>query len=109
MLAGFPFLSNHLQILLNSQLNPSMSSLRILVAGATGKQGGALIRALLSTKHNFTIYGLTRSLTSASALKLKSSGINIITGNMDKPSAIFAQLPRNLDAVFSVQVPGGSG
>lgn len=85
-----------------------MSSLRILVAGATGKQGGALIRALLSTKQNHTIYGLTRSPTSPSALKLKSSGINLITGNMDKPSAIFAQLPRNIDAVFSVQVPGGS-
>jgi uncharacterized protein YbjT (DUF2867 family) len=48
-----------------------MITRKILVVCATGKQGGALIEALLASKtSNFDIYGLTRDAASNSAKKL---------------------------------------
>jgi uncharacterized protein YbjT (DUF2867 family) len=52
-----------------------MESRKILVVGATGQQGGALIEALLAKKSHFEIYGLTRNKASPSANKLAERGI----------------------------------
>ncbi|MCJ1409432.1 hypothetical protein MMC19_003513 [Ptychographa xylographoides] len=86
----------------------------ILITGATGKQGGSVIRALLAhpayspTTH--PIYALTRSPSSASAQKLAalSPSITLIPGDLNNTPAIFAALPAGATpwAVFSVQLPG---
>jgi hypothetical protein len=67
----------------------------ILVAGATGKQGGALIRALLQTpspdpEHQYYIYALTRDDSSHSAQQLKQIGENVllVKGDLDMHESI---------------------
>ncbi|KAI9748519.1 MAG: hypothetical protein M4579_007203 [Chaenotheca gracillima] len=80
---------------------------RLLITGATGKQGGAVIDALLATPPTnspIEIYAVTRTKTSPSAARLvsKSPLITIIEGDLDNPSLIFSQTP-TIHAVFSVQ------
>jgi len=84
----------------------------ILVTGATGKQGGATIDALLSgpSPSDFTILALTRSPDSTSARKLstRSSNIKLVPGDLNDVPAVFAtakSLHPNIHGVFSVQVP----
>lgn len=88
----------------------------ILVTGATGKQGGAVIDALLSLKDaNFTILAVTRDPSSPSAERLvaKSHRIHLVLGNLDDVPAIFREAQRMSEqpiwGVFSVQVSMGSG
>ncbi|KAL1600830.1 hypothetical protein SLS60_007218 [Paraconiothyrium brasiliense] len=79
---------------------------RILVSGATGKQGGALIASLLShPTPTFEIYALTRNPKSRSALALSSKpNVKVIQGDFSNPSAIFAQIPKPW-GFFSVTNP----
>ncbi|KAF9741966.1 hypothetical protein PMIN04_001578 [Paraphaeosphaeria minitans] len=79
---------------------------RILVSGATGKQGGALIAALDShPTPTFHIYALTRNPKSRSAQALASKpNITVITGDFSNPPAIFAQIPKPW-GFFSVTNP----
>lgn len=79
-------------------------SRRLLVTGATGKQGGALIAALTSQPaHPFEIYALTRDKTSPGAQRLTSkSGVKVIQGNLDNAPAIFAQIPKPVWGLFAV-------
>lgn len=86
-------------------------SRKILVSGATGKQGGALITALIQRKADFEILALTRDAASPSAQRLaaESSKITLIQGNLDDTEAIFAEAARKTSGspiwgVFSVQV-----
>jgi uncharacterized protein YbjT (DUF2867 family) len=80
----------------------------ILVAGATGKQGGAVVQALLASprRNDFTIYALTGSSDSPSAKKLaaKSENIKVVQGDMDHVEAIFKAAPEPYWGVFSMQV-----
>ncbi|KAH8660170.1 hypothetical protein BX600DRAFT_383610 [Xylariales sp. PMI_506] len=84
----------------------------ILVTGATGKQGGSLIKALLAARADFQILAVTRDASSSGAQRLaaKSSNIQIIQGNLDDTDAIFkaAEIKaasRPIWGVFSVQTP----
>lgn len=79
---------------------------RIVVSGATGKQGGALISALLSTPSQpFEIYALTRNKTSKSAIALSSKpNVILIEGNFDNPSSVFRQVEKPW-GFFSVTNP----
>ncbi|RSH77209.1 uncharacterized protein EHS24_003513 [Apiotrichum porosum] len=71
----------------------------ILVTGATGKQGGAVIDALLKPPTSqaaedsapFDILAVTRDPSSASATRLaaKSSTIKLVKGDMDNVPALF--------------------
>ncbi|MCJ1390208.1 hypothetical protein MMC18_003066 [Xylographa bjoerkii] len=84
----------------------------ILITGATGKQGGSVLRALLAhpsyspTTH--PIYAVTRNPASASSTRLAalSPAIKLIAGDMNNTPAIFASLPSPPWGVFSVQLPG---
>ncbi|KAL8638633.1 MAG: hypothetical protein Q9228_004225 [Teloschistes exilis] len=93
-------------------------SKNILLTGATGKQGRALINTLLSSPRakDFTILALTRNTNSpsANALASKSSSIRLIQGNLDDPHAVFASALSATNSapiwgVYSVQqaVQGG--
>jgi uncharacterized protein YbjT (DUF2867 family) len=81
----------------------------ILVTGATGRQGGGLIRALLASEDasNYKIFALTRNPQSPAALKLKEKGVAIIQGDYSNVPAIFKNeelREQPLWGVFSVQV-----
>ncbi|KAI5919191.1 hypothetical protein F4810DRAFT_688748 [Camillea tinctor] len=83
----------------------------LLITGATGKQGSAVITALLDAKADFQILAVTRDTSSASATRLaaKSSNIVLVEGNLDDPDAIFTNAKKATSfpiwGVFSVQLP----
>ena len=52
----------------------------ILVVGATGRQGGAVVQHLI--RNNYTVKALTRTPDSISALRLLSNGVSVIKGDM---------------------------
>jgi uncharacterized protein YbjT (DUF2867 family) len=82
----------------------------VLVTGATGKQGGAVIQSLLNKDAGFEILAVTRDTKSPSAQKLsqKAPTIKLVEGNLDNPARIFdnAQTVTSspIWGVFSVQV-----
>jgi len=77
------------------------------VTGATGKQGGALIEALLANKSsNFDIYGLTRNASSNSAKKLTARKVVMIEGDTKNPVPVFDKIGTGVWGVFSVTIPG---
>jgi uncharacterized protein YbjT (DUF2867 family) len=80
------------------------------VTGATGKQGGALIDALVAQESQpFDIYAVTRDTYSDAAKKLEvKPNVRVIEGNFDDPDAIFEQAD-NLWGVFIVTTPMGKG
>jgi uncharacterized protein YbjT (DUF2867 family) len=89
----------------------------LLVAGATGKQGGAVVRALLSDSSkasNFTVLAVTRNVDSAGAGKLtaKYPSIKLVQGDLDDVPALFQNAKKVTSqpiwGVFSVQ-PLASG
>ena len=69
---------------------------RLIVTGATGKQGGAVIAALLArTTQPFEIYALTRSKASRSAQSLSAKpNVKVIEGDFNDPAAIFKQVAK---------------
>ncbi|KAK0940228.1 hypothetical protein LTR29_008126 [Friedmanniomyces endolithicus] len=82
---------------------------KLVVTGATGKQGGALIRALLAQQQPtqpFAIYALTRDKTSKSAQALAAKpGVHVIQGDFANPEAVFKQLGGKPWGLFSVTMP----
>lgn len=82
----------------------------VLITGATGKQGGSLIKSLISRNAPFEVLAVTRDPTSASAQKLRSlsSNIKLVQGDLDNPAEIFQNARRLASApiwgVYSVQV-----
>ncbi|KAI9824053.1 MAG: hypothetical protein M1832_002121 [Thelocarpon impressellum] len=80
----------------------------ILIAGATGQQGKAVIEALHavpSIENTFNILALTRNptLPGSAALKSKFPNITLLRGNLDDPESIFASAGTPIWGVFSVQ------
>jgi uncharacterized protein YbjT (DUF2867 family) len=87
-----------------------MSKRTILVTGATGKQGGAVIDTLLASgATDITILALTRDAKSPAAAKLEEKGIKVVQGDFNDVPTIFANVKRvlgeqPLSGVYSVQV-----
>ncbi|KAI0892789.1 NAD(P)-binding protein [Annulohypoxylon nitens] len=93
-----------------------MSSKVLLILGATGKQGGAVIDALLSrAQEKFTILAVTRDAKSPSAQRLaeKSSSIKLVQGNLDDVPSLFQEARKvhsqPIWGVYSVQISMGTG
>jgi uncharacterized protein YbjT (DUF2867 family) len=83
------------------------SQRKILVTGATGKQGGAVIRALEASGNAFHVVALTRNANSASAKALAAKpNVTVVTGELSKPKAIF-EANKPIYGVFSVTIPRG--
>jgi uncharacterized protein YbjT (DUF2867 family) len=78
----------------------SNSDKTILVTGATGRQGGAVIRHLLPKR--WKVRALTRSPGSAAAQELKRQGIEVVPGDLEDPASLEAAV-RGAHGVFSVQ------
>ncbi|KAF2665677.1 nucleoside-diphosphate-sugar epimerase family protein [Microthyrium microscopicum] len=88
----------------------------ILVLGATGKQGGALITALLASPKasSYLLLAVTRNATSPTAQKLAAKhGVKLVQGDMNDIPALFEAAKEVAGAplwgVFSVQVSNGTG
>lgn len=72
----------------------------ILVTGATGKQGGALINELAGKGWN--LRAMTRHPDGQAAQKLRAAGVEVVTGDMDDAASLRGPLA-GAWGVFSVQ------
>jgi uncharacterized protein YbjT (DUF2867 family) len=81
----------------------------VLITGATGKQGGAVIDALLSAPNSTIseIYALTRNPESggAKALAKKSTLIKLVKGDLNDCDAVFETAGVPIKGVFCVSIP----
>lgn len=86
----------------------------LLITGATGNQGGAVIEALANNP-DFTLLAQTRNGTGSGADKLRSKGqnIKIVEGHQDDAAALFKTAQEvaggPLYGVYSVQISMGKG
>jgi uncharacterized protein YbjT (DUF2867 family) len=78
----------------------------ILVAGATGTQGGAVARELAA--RGYHVRGLTRNPDSAASLELAALGIEMVRGDFDDAASLDLALADAYGA-FSVQQYRGVG
>lgn len=82
----------------------------VLITGATGKQGSAVVKSLLQAKSDFTILAVTRNPNSPAAQELKNTSPNIllVQGDLNDASAIFENarkaMPGSIWGVYSIQV-----
>jgi len=72
----------------------------ILVTGATGRQGGAVIRHLLPKE--WKLRALTRNPSGAAARGLISQGLDVVQGDLEDPASL-EQAVRGVHGVYSVQ------
>ncbi|MEU1145939.1 NmrA/HSCARG family protein [Streptomyces sp. NPDC005863] len=77
----------------------------VVVTGATGKQGGATARALLS--RGWAVHALVRDPGKAEALALEEAGAVLVRGDLDDAASLDAALA-GAYGVFSVQTFAGS-
>ncbi|KAJ2992258.1 hypothetical protein NUW58_g2224 [Xylaria curta] len=61
----------------------------VTVVGATGKQGRAVIKALIGDP-NYTLRGLTRNLESPAAQELRNQGVEVVEADLDDLAALKA-------------------
>jgi uncharacterized protein YbjT (DUF2867 family) len=80
--------------------------LKVLVTGATGKQGGRLVRELLTRGHS--VRALSRNPESPAAAALAKSGVTVVPGNFDDPGSL-DRATRGVDTVFAMGTPFGGG
>jgi uncharacterized protein YbjT (DUF2867 family) len=73
---------------------------KIFVTGATGNQGGAVVRSLL--KNGFAVKALTRNISSPEANLLKVLNAELVQGDLNHPQGFADQL-RGVSGIFSVQ------
>jgi uncharacterized protein YbjT (DUF2867 family) len=86
--------------------NHMSRKLTVLVTGATGKQGGHLVRELLGRGH--AVRALTRKPESPAATALAERGVTIVPGNFDD-RATLERAARGADTVFAMATPFESG
>ncbi|KAF4840521.1 NmrA-like family domain-containing protein [Colletotrichum siamense] len=90
----------------------------ILVIGATGKQGGATVEALIEANatSSHQVLALTRNRESSSAKRLEVAGVKIVQGDLNDVPAVFREAKKAIGGfephiwgVFSVQTFMGKG
>jgi uncharacterized protein YbjT (DUF2867 family) len=87
-------------------MSPISKALNVLVTGATGKQGGHLVRELLSRGHS--IRALTRKPESAGAAALAARGVTIVAGDFEDQGSL-ERAARGVDTVFAMSTPFEGG
>ncbi|WP_231187584.1 NmrA/HSCARG family protein [Haladaptatus sp. DYF46] len=73
----------------------------ILVVGATGTQGGAVVDALLDSDVEFDVHGLTRHPESDAARQLVERGVTIEEGDLNEKGT-FRPIVEGVDVVYGV-------
>src|SRR6516225_5659885 len=72
----------------------------LLITGATGRQGGAVIRRLLPK--GWRLRALTRNSTNSAAQELARKGIEVVQGDLEDPPSL-EHAARGVYGVYSVQ------
>ncbi|KAH8150687.1 uncharacterized protein LAJ45_05383 [Morchella importuna] len=72
----------------------------IVVLGATGEQGTAIINTLL-THRTYRIRAVTRNLTSPKALALSQQGIEVVPGDFDDKASLISAF-QDASAIYAV-------
>ena len=72
----------------------------VLVTGATGRQGGAVIRHLLPA--GWKLRALTRNADGAAARALAAKGVEVVQGDLEDPDSL-ARAVRGVQGVYGVQ------
>jgi len=72
----------------------------VLVTGATGRQGGAVVEHLL--RAGIPVRALCRNPSSAGARRLSDRGVAVVAGDLDRPASLAPALD-GAGGVFSVQ------
>jgi len=72
----------------------------LLVTGATGRQGGAVIRHMLG--QGWKLRALTRSPNSRAAQELTRQGVEVVQGDLEDPASL-ERATRGGHGVYSVQ------
>src|SRR5437867_10645392 len=78
----------------------------VLVTGATGKQGGAVVEALLTQGHQ--VRALTRNSASPAAKRLRQQGVEIAVGDFTDHDSL-VRAARGVDAVYAMSTPYKQG
>src|SRR6267154_2085726 len=78
----------------------------VLVTGATGKQGGAVVEALLTRGHR--VRALTRNPASPAADRLRGQGVEIAVGDFTDHDSL-VRATRGTDAVYAMSTPYEQG
>lgn len=78
----------------------------VLVTGVTGKQGGAVARALLEKGHR--VRGLTRNVDGAAAQAVAALGVDLVTGDFGAPDSL-STATTGVDTVFAMSTPFEAG
>ncbi|MGG5258341.1 NmrA/HSCARG family protein [Phycicoccus avicenniae] len=79
-----------------------MPSAPVLVTGATGQQGGAVVRAL--RRAGVPVRALVRDPETPRAQAVRSLGATVVVGDLDDPRSLPAAVD-GVRSVFSVQMP----
>lgn len=72
----------------------------VLVTGATGKQGGSVVRHMLG--HGWALRALTRDPSTRGAQALADKGVELVRGDLEDVSSLDAAV-RGVQGVYSVQ------
>jgi uncharacterized protein YbjT (DUF2867 family) len=78
----------------------------VLVTGATGKQGGAIVKALLTRGHQ--VRALTRNPASSAANRLRQQGVEVAVGDFTDLDSL-VRAARGADAVYAMSTPYEQG
>ncbi len=78
----------------------------VLVTGATGNQGGAVVRALLNRGHQ--VRALTRDSASPAAKRLGEQGVQIAVGDFTDHDSL-VRAARGVDAIYAMTTPFEQG
>jgi uncharacterized protein YbjT (DUF2867 family) len=76
------------------------AGLTILVTGATGRQGGSVVRRML--RNGWKLRALTRNPASAAAQELARQGIEVVQGDLEAPDSL-ERATRGVYGIYSVQ------
>ncbi len=83
-----------------------MNKRNVLVLGATGNQGGAVVQALLKDGHNIT--GVTRNVESPKSQQLIEQGVKMITADFSDQDSL-SEIMKDVETVFAMTTPGWEG
>src|ERR1700761_2504070 len=80
--------------------------LTVVVTGATGKQGGAVVKSLLERGHE--VRAVTRNTDSAKARELASAGVTVVRASLEDTAALTKAL-EGATSLFAVTTPFEGG
>jgi uncharacterized protein YbjT (DUF2867 family) len=74
----------------------------LVVLGATGTQGGSVLKQFLSLSPSpYILRGVTRDLASSKATALAAQGVEMVAGNFDEPESLVSAF-KDVSVICSV-------